>query len=80
MCKVEDLFSYIENKAKYGKPLKRKGFNEALAEVEQILSGAVAEKPTPVPAAAPVPASVSFALKMSGSNRVRQWVTHFTNC
>jgi hypothetical protein len=62
MCKVEDLFLYTENKEKYGKPLKRKGFNEALAEVEQILSGAVTEKPTPVPAAAPVPASVCIAL------------------
>lgn len=72
MCKVEDLFSYTENKGKYGKPLKRKGFNEALAEVEQILSGAVTEKPTPVPAAGPVPgpvpASVSIVLKMNGSN------------
>jgi hypothetical protein len=68
MCKVEDLFSYTETKGKYGKPLKRKGFNEALAEVEQILSGAVTEKPTPVPAAGPVPASVSIVLKMSGSN------------
>ncbi|PNF24172.1 hypothetical protein B7P43_G17083 [Cryptotermes secundus] len=66
MCKVEDLFSYTENKGKYGKPLKRKGFNEALAEVEQILSGAVTEKPTPVPAAGPVPASETSEAKATG--------------
>jgi hypothetical protein len=79
MCKVEDLFLYTENKEKFGKPLKRKGFNEALAEVDQILSGAVIEKPTPVPAAAtPVPPLVCIALQMSGSNR--QWVVHFVNC
>jgi hypothetical protein len=62
VCKVEDLFSYIENKEKYGKPLKRKGFNEALAEVEQILSGAVTEKPIPGPVATAAPASVSIIL------------------
>lgn len=77
------MFLYTENKEKFGKPLKRKGFNEALAEVDQILSGAVIEKPTPVPAAAvpaaaPVPASVCIALKMSGSNR--QWVVQFIIC
>jgi len=71
MCKVEDLFSYVENKEKYGKPLKRKGFNEAVAEVEQILSGAVTEKPTPalpasVTPASVTPASVSIVLKMNG--------------
>jgi len=66
MCKVEDLFSYVENKEKYGKPLKRKGFNEAVAEVEQILSGAVTEKPTPSPPGSVTPASVSIVLKMNG--------------
>lgn len=77
MCKVEDLFSYTESKGKYGKPLKRKGFNEALAEVEQILSGEVTEKPTPVPAAGPVPASVSIVLKMSESNSQTVGVTFY---
>jgi hypothetical protein len=69
MCKVEDLFSYVENKEKYGKPLKRKGFNEALAEVEQILSGAVTEKPTPAPPGTVTTASVSTILKI---NKVRK--------
>jgi len=69
MCKVEDLFSYVENKEKYGKPLKRKGFNEAVAEVEQILSGAVTEKPTPIPPGPVTPTSVSIVLKMNGSKK-----------
>lgn len=59
------MFSYVENKGKYGKPLKRKGFNEALAEVEQILSGAVTEKLTPTAPAAP--SSVSIVLKIGGN-------------
>lgn len=63
------MFSYVENKEKYGKPLKRKGFNEAVAEVEQILSGAVTEKPTPALPGSMTPASVSIVLKM---NRVKK--------
>ncbi|GFG40003.1 hypothetical protein Cfor_12976 [Coptotermes formosanus] len=66
MCKVEDLFSYVENKEKYGKPLKRKGFNEAIAEVEQILSGVVTEKPTPAPPGPATPASAPAEAKSTG--------------
>ena len=37
VCKVEELYTYIENKAKFGKPLRRKYFHEGLLQLEQEL-------------------------------------------
>lgn len=38
MCKVEELFTYTENKAKFGnKALRRKFFHEGLQQLEQEL-------------------------------------------
>ena len=47
MCKVEELFDYLENKAKYGKILRRKFFNEGIQELEEEL-GIVGTDSTPV--------------------------------
>lgn len=37
ICKADELFPYVENRAKYGKPLKKRGFNEALQQVDEEL-------------------------------------------
>ncbi|CAK9831184.1 Hepatoma-derived growth factor [Anthophora retusa] len=37
VCKVEELYTYIENKAKFGKPIRRKFFHEGLVQLEQEL-------------------------------------------
>lgn len=38
VCKVEELFTYTENKAKFGnKALRRKFFHEGLQQLEQEL-------------------------------------------
>lgn len=34
VCKQEELCLYVENKEKYGKPMKKKGFNTALAQID----------------------------------------------
>nr|CAD7570284.1 unnamed protein product [Timema californicum] len=51
-CKGDDLSHYAENKARLGKPLKRKGFNEALVEIEKALGGVPGDT---TDIAAPVP-------------------------
>uniref|UniRef100_A0A1B6HJS5 PWWP domain-containing protein n=1 Tax=Homalodisca liturata TaxID=320908 RepID=A0A1B6HJS5_9HEMI len=37
VCKQEELFPYAENREKYGKPMKKKGFNEALLQIDSEL-------------------------------------------
>ncbi|XP_031846903.1 JIL-1 anchoring and stabilizing protein isoform X2 [Nomia melanderi] len=37
VCKVEELYTYIENKAKFAKPIRRKFFHEGLLQLEQEL-------------------------------------------
>lgn len=37
VCKVEELYTYAENKEKYGKPSRRKFFHEGIQQLEQEL-------------------------------------------
>lgn len=37
VCKVEELYTYIENKAKFCKPSRRKFFHEGIQQLEQEL-------------------------------------------
>ncbi|XP_043587470.1 PC4 and SFRS1-interacting protein isoform X4 [Bombus pyrosoma] len=37
VCKVEELYTYLENKARFGKPIRRKFFHEGLLQLEQEL-------------------------------------------
>ncbi|XP_054258725.1 PC4 and SFRS1-interacting protein-like [Macrosteles quadrilineatus] len=37
VCKQEELFPYVENRAKFGKPMKKKGFNEAIMQMDSEL-------------------------------------------
>lgn len=37
VCKVEELYTYTENKAKFCKPIRRKFFHEGIQQLEQEL-------------------------------------------
>ncbi|XP_075216810.1 uncharacterized protein LOC142322060 [Lycorma delicatula] len=37
ICKSEELYTYIENREKYGKPMKKRGFNEGISQIEMEL-------------------------------------------
>lgn len=37
VCKIDELHSYNENKAKFGKPSRRKFFHEGIKQLEQEL-------------------------------------------
>uniref|UniRef100_A0A1B6M7W3 PWWP domain-containing protein n=1 Tax=Graphocephala atropunctata TaxID=36148 RepID=A0A1B6M7W3_9HEMI len=37
VCKQEELFPYVDNREKFGKPMKKKGFNEALLQIDSEL-------------------------------------------
>ncbi|KAJ1528895.1 hypothetical protein ONE63_007264 [Megalurothrips usitatus] len=46
ICKAEEVVPYLINKDKYGKPLKRKGFNEGLQQIEMEINGYAPSYPT----------------------------------
>ncbi|KAK3926269.1 Hepatoma-derived growth factor [Frankliniella fusca] len=46
ICKAEEVIPYAPNKDKYGKPLKRKGFNEGLQQIEMEINGFAPSYPT----------------------------------
>lgn len=37
VCKVDELYTYSENKEKFGKPSRRKFFHEGIQQLEQEL-------------------------------------------
>lgn len=37
VCKVDELYTYAENKEKYGKPNRRKFFHEGIQQLEREL-------------------------------------------
>ncbi|KAE8749906.1 hypothetical protein FOCC_FOCC003375 [Frankliniella occidentalis] len=46
ICKAEEVIPYAPNKDKYAKPLKRKGFNEGLQQIEMEITGFAPSYPT----------------------------------
>lgn len=66
VCKREELYDYIETRDKYGKPIKRKGFSEAIAEIEAEIDPSQRKVPVPAePVATPVSAPASVGDKDS---------------
>ncbi|KAK7579808.1 hypothetical protein V9T40_000437 [Parthenolecanium corni] len=71
VCKREELYDYIETREKYGKPLKRKNFSEAIAEIEAEIDPSKRQIPAPVePVATPVSAPASIGDKDSDDDNL----------
>lgn len=65
-CKREELYDYVTTREKYGKPLKRKNFSEAIAEIEAEIDPSKRQIQAPAePVAAPVSAPASVGDKDS---------------